>query len=85
VQVLADPVVTANWLALCLASKAATRILVYSYGKGGKPVLRIEMGIEGKYNPSVRFDGPLLTIADDLGHLRAYELTYGEQIRELNI
>jgi len=23
--------------------------------------------------------------ADDLGHLRAYELTYGEQIRELNI
>jgi hypothetical protein len=84
-QVLADPVVTTNWLALCLASKAATRILVYSYAKGAKPALRIEIGIEGRCNPSIRFDGSLLTIADDLGHLRAFELTYGEQIRELNI
>jgi hypothetical protein len=84
-QVLADPVVTTNWLALCLSSKAATRILVYSYAKGAKPALRIEIGIEGRCNPSIRFDGSLLTIADDLGHLRAYELTYGEQIRELNI
>jgi len=84
-QVLADPVVTTDWLALCLASKAVTRILVYSYAKGAKPVLRIEIGIEGRCNPSVRFDGSLLTIANDLGHLRAYELTYGEQIRELNI
>jgi hypothetical protein len=24
-------------------------------------------------------------VADDLGHLRAYELTHGEQIRDLNI
>lgn len=82
-QVLADPVVTNNWLALCLASKAQTRILVYSYAKGAKPALRIEVEIEGTCNPSVRFDGPLLTIADDLGHLRAYELSYGEQIRDL--
>ncbi|PYT96534.1 MAG: hypothetical protein DMG38_23770 [Acidobacteria bacterium] len=84
-QVVADPVVTTNWLALCVASQAAERILVYSYAKGAKPVLRIEIGIEGRCNPSVRFDGSLLTIADDLGHLRAYELTYGEQIRDLNI
>jgi len=84
-QVLADPIVATNWLALLLASKAETRILVYSYGKGAKPVPRIEMGIEGKCNPSVRFDGSLLTIADDLGHLRAYDLTYGEQIRDLTL
>jgi len=82
-QVLADPVVTNNWLALCLASKAETRILIYSYAKGAKPVLRIEIEIEGTCNPSVRFDGALLTIADDLGHLRAFELSYGEQIRDL--
>lgn len=84
-QVLFDPLIAANWLAVCLASKAATRILVYSYTKGAKPVLRIEIAIEGSCNPSVRFDGSLLTIADDLGHLRAYELTYGEEIRDLNI
>jgi hypothetical protein len=84
-QVLTDPVITSDWLALCLASKAATRILIYSYAKGAKPVLRIEIGIEGRCNPSVRFDGLLLTIADDLGHLRAYELTYGEQIRDLTL
>jgi hypothetical protein len=84
-QVLADPVVTTNWLALCLSSRASTRILLYRYAKGTKPALRIEIGIEGRCNPSVRFDGSLVTIADDLGHLRAYELTYGEQIRELNI
>jgi len=84
-QILSDPVVTTNWLALCLSSKAATRILVYSYAKGAKPALRIEIGIEGRCNPSIRFDGSLLTIADDLGHLRAYHLTHGEQIRELNI
>jgi len=59
--------------------------LVYSYAKGAKPALRIEIGIEGRCNPSIRFDGSLLTIADDLGHLRAYHLTHGEQIRELNI
>src|SRR6267143_2562265 len=84
-QVLADPVITANWLALSLAFKSATRILVYSYSKGPKPILRLEIRIEGKCNPSVRFDGPLLTIADDFGHLRAYELTYGEQIRDLTL
>ena len=84
-QVLADPVIASNWLALCLASKLATRILVYGYTKGAKPVLRIEIRIEGKCNPSVRFDGSLLTISDDLGHLRAYELTHGEQIRDLNL
>jgi MoxR-vWA-beta-propeller ternary system domain bpX6 len=84
-QVLGDPVVTTNWLALCLSSRASTRILLYRYAKGTKPALRIEIGIEGRCNPSVRFDGSLVTIADDLGHLRAYELTYGEQIRELNI
>lgn len=83
-QVLSDPVIAADWLALCLASKVATRILVYSY-KGVRPVLRIEIGIEGRCNPSVRFDGPWLTIADDLGHLRAYELTYGDQIRDLTL
>jgi hypothetical protein len=71
--------------ALCLASKSATRILVYGYTKGAKPVLRIEIRIEGRCNPSVRFDGSLLTMCDDLGHLRAYELTYGEQIRDLNL
>jgi hypothetical protein len=82
-QVLADPVIASNWLALCLASKSATRILVvYGYTKGAKPVLRIEIRIEGKCNPSVRFDGSLLTISDDLGHLRAYELTHGEQVRD---
>jgi len=37
-RVLADPVVASDWLALCLASKAATRILVYSYAKGTRPV-----------------------------------------------
>lgn len=84
-QVLSDPVISADWLALCLASKTATRILVYSYAEGVRPVLRIEIGIDGKCNPSVRFDGPWLTIADDLGHLRAYELTYGEQIRDLTL
>jgi len=84
-QVLADPVIASNWLAVCLASKLATRILVYGYTKGAKPVLRIEIRIEGKCNPSVRFDGSLLTISDDLGHLRAYELTHGEQIRDLNL
>ena len=84
-QVLSDPVIAANWLAVCLASKATTRILVYSYEKGSRPVLRIEVEIEGKCRPTVRFDGSLLTIADDLGHLRAYELTYGEQIRELTL
>jgi hypothetical protein len=84
-QVFADPVIASNWLALCLASKLATRILVYGYTKGAKPVLRIEIRIEGKCNPSVRFDGSLLTISDDLGHLRAYELTHGEQIRDLNL
>lgn len=82
-QILTDPVITSGWLALCLASKAATRVLIYSYAKGAKPVLRMEIGIEGRCNPRVRFDGLLLTIADDLGHLRAYELTYGEQIRDL--
>ena len=81
-QVLADPVIASNWLALCLASKSATRILVYGYTKGAKPILRIEIRIEGKCNPSVRFDGSLLTISDDLGHLRAYELTHGEQVRD---
>jgi hypothetical protein len=84
-QVLADPVIASNWLALCLASKSATRILVYGYTKGAKPVLRIEIRIEGRCNPSVRFDGSLLTISDNLGHLRAYELTYGEQVRALNL
>ena len=84
-EVLFDPVIAAKWLAVCLASKAATRILVYSYAKGAKPILRIEIGIEGKCSPVVRFDGSLLTVADDLGHLRAYELTYGEQIRELTL
>ena len=84
-QVLTDPVIAASWLALCLVSKSAARILVYSYAKSAKPILRIEIRIEGTCNPSVRFDGPLLTIADDLGHLRAYELTYGEQIRDLTI
>ena len=84
-QVLADPVIASNWLALCLASKSATRILVYGYTKGAKPVLRIEIRIEGKCNPNVRFDGSLLTISDDLGHLRAYELTHGEQVRDLNL
>jgi hypothetical protein len=84
-QILTDPVITAHWLALCLASKVATRILIYGYAKGVKPVLRMEIGIEGRCNPRVRFDGLLLTIADDLGHLRAYELTYGEQIRDLNL
>ena len=59
--------------------------MVYNYAKGTKPVFRIEIGIEGKCNPSARFDGSLLTIADDLGHLRAYELTYGEQIRDLTL
>ena len=59
--------------------------MVYSYSKGAKPILRLEIRIEGKCNPSVRFDGPLLTIADDFGHLRAYELTYGEQIRDLTL
>jgi hypothetical protein len=82
---LFDPLIAVNWLALCLASKAETRILVYGYSKGAKPVLRIEIGIEGKCKPSVRFDGSLLTIADDLGRLRAYELTYGEQIRDLTL
>jgi hypothetical protein len=67
-QVLADPVIPSNWLALCLASKSATRILVYGHTKGAKPVLRIEIRIEGKCNPSVQFDGSLLTISDDLGH-----------------
>lgn len=62
-----------------------TRILVYGYTKGAKRVLRIEIRIEGKCNPSVRFDGSLLTIIDDLGHLRAYELTHGEQVRDLNL
>jgi hypothetical protein len=47
-QVLADPVIASNWLALCLASKLATRILVYGYTKGAKAVLRIEIRIEGK-------------------------------------
>lgn len=84
-QVLADPVIASNWLALCLASKATTRIMVYRYTKGAKPILRIEIEIEGKCNPSVRFDGPLLTIADELGHLKAFELTYGEQIRDLTL
>jgi hypothetical protein len=84
-EVLADPVIASNWLALCLASKSGTRILVYGYTKGAKPVLRIEIRIEGKCNPSVRFDGSLLTISDDLGHLRAYELTHGEQVRDLNL
>jgi hypothetical protein len=84
-QVLSDPVISADWLALCLTSKTATRILVYSYAEGVRPVLRIEIGIDGKCNPSVRFDGPWLTIADDLGHLRAYELTYSEQIRDLTL
>ena len=84
-EVLADPVIASKWLALCLASKSATRILVYGYTKGAKPVLRIEIQIEGRCNPSVRFDGSLLTISDDLGHLRAYELTYGEQVRALNL
>ena|SRR5947207_2316173 len=32
-QVLADPVIASNWLALCLASKSATRILVYGIPK----------------------------------------------------
>jgi hypothetical protein len=84
-QVLSDPVIAAGWLALCLASTVATRILVYSYAEGVRPVLRIEIGIDGKCNPRVRFDGTWLTIADDLGHLRAYELTYGEQIRDLTL
>ena len=84
-HVLGDPVIVSNWLALCLASKSATRILIYGYSKGAKPVLRIEMRIEGKCNPSVRFDGSLLTISDDLGHLRAYELIHGEQVRDLNL
>jgi len=84
-QVLADPVIASNWLALCLASKSATLIQAYGYTKGAKPVLRIEIRIEGRCNPSVRFDGSLLTISDDLGHLRAYELTYGEQVRDLNL
>ena len=53
--------------------------------RGAKPVLRIEIRIEGRSNPSVRFDGSLLTVSDDLGHLRAYELTHGEQIRDLNL
>ena len=83
--VLFDPVIAANWMAVCLGSKAATRILVYSYAKSAKPVLRIEIGIEGRCNPTIRFDSSLLTIADDLGHLRAYELTYGEQIRDLTL
>ena len=82
-QVQADPVVTNDWLALCLASKVETRILVYSYAKGAKPALRIEIGIEGRCNPSIRFGDSVLTITDDLGRLRAYELTYGEQIRDL--
>jgi hypothetical protein len=47
--------------------------------RGAKPVLRIEIRIEGRSNPS---DGSLLTISNDLGHLRAYELTYGEQVRD---
>ena len=84
-QVRFDPVIAANWVAVCVASKAATRTLVYSYSKDAKPVLRIEIEIEGKCNPTVRFDGSFLTIADDLGHLRAYELTYGEQIRDLTL
>lgn len=82
-QVQADPVVVANWVALCVGSKARTRVLVYSYSKSAKPVLRLEVEIQGKCSPSVRFDGQLLTISDELGHLRAYELTYGEQIRDL--
>jgi hypothetical protein len=76
-QVKADLVVAANWLAVCVGSKAATRVLVYSYAKEAKPVLRLEVAVEGKSNPSVRFDGQLLTIAD--------ELTYGEQVRALII
>jgi hypothetical protein len=44
-----------------------------------------EIRIEGKCNPSVRFDGSLLTISDDLRHLHAYELTHGEQVRDLNL
>jgi hypothetical protein len=67
------------------AKSVAVRLLIYSYAKGVKPVLRMEIGIEGRCNPRVRFDGLLLTIADDLGHLRAYELTYGEQIRDLTL
>jgi hypothetical protein len=51
--------------------RQATRILIYSYAKGAKPVLRIEIGIDGKCTPAVRFDGSLLTIAGDLGYLRA--------------
>jgi hypothetical protein len=41
--------------------------------------------IEGRSNPSERFEGSLRTISDELGHLRAYELTYGEQARNLNL
>ena len=44
--------------------------------KGAKPALRIEIEIGGRCNPSIRFDGSLLTSDEDLGPLRAYELTY---------
>jgi len=84
-RVLIDPIISANWAAICLGSKRSTRILAYNYARGTKPDLRIDIGIEGRCNPCVRFDSSLLTIADDLGHFRAYELTYGEQIRALDI
>src|SRR6266404_1568628 len=84
-RVLTDPIIAANWAAICLGSKNLTRILVYSYARGTRPVLRIDIAIEGRCNPRVRFDSSRLTIADDLGHLHAYELTYGEQVRAMSL
>jgi hypothetical protein len=71
-QALADPVLASNWLALCLASKPVMGILIYGYTNGANPVRRIEIRIEERCNPSVRFDRSLPTISDDLGHLRVY-------------
>jgi hypothetical protein len=84
-HVLTDPVIAPNWAAICLGSNKLTRILIYSYGRGTRPVLRIEIAIEGRCSPRVRFDSSRLTIADELGRLHAYELTYGEQVCAMNL
>jgi hypothetical protein len=84
-QLLSDPVTVEGWLAICVGSPTATRICVYSHPKISGLRLRIEITMEGQCRPCVRIDGSILTIADDLGRLRAYELTYGEQIGNLNL
>lgn len=82
-EVLCEPILAGNWLALCVTSKALTRVLVYSYAKTVKPILRLAIEMEGQCTPTVRIDGTLLTVSDELGRLHAYELNYGDHVRNL--